>query len=47
MATNITENQLISMVEGQGDLEFLNPRYALPSRYYITFLPLSSCQYAH
>ena len=51
MAKNITEeviqwialgNQLISAVEDQGfvgHLEFLNPRYALPSRLYITFLP--------
>ena len=32
-------------LEDQGflrHLEFLNPRYALPSRHYITFLPLSS-----
>ena len=33
------DNQLISVVEDQGflcHLEFLNPRYALPSRHYIT-----------
>ena len=54
MAKNITEtviksmaldNQLISVVEDQGflcHLEFLNPQYALSSRHYITFLPLSS-----
>ena len=47
MTTNITErviklialdNQLISVVEDQGflrHLEFLNPRYALPSLHYI------------
>ena len=47
MSTNVTErviklisleNQLISVVEDQGflhHLEFLNPRYALPSLHYI------------
>ena len=51
ISENITEfialdNQLISVVEDQGFLchrEFLNPWYALPSRHYITLLPLSSC----
>ena len=48
MVTNITEkviklialdNQLISIIENQGflrHLEFLNPRYVLPSQYYIS-----------
>ena len=50
MAKNITEkvielitlqNQLISVVEYQGflrHLEFLNPRYTLRSRHYITLI---------
>ena len=52
MAKNITENvfelialddQLISMVEDLAfHLEFLNPRYALPSQHYIRFIPLLS-----
>ena len=37
----VLDNQLISMVKGQGclyHLEFWNPRYALPSQHYITLL---------
>ena len=54
MAKNITkkviecialDDQLISVVENQGflwHLEFLDPRYALPSWHYITLTQLSS-----
>ena len=39
------DNHLISVLEDQSflhHLEFLNPRHDLPSRHYITLIPLSS-----
>ena len=45
MANLWIKNQLTSVVEDQGflhHLEFLNPRYARPSRHYMTLTPLLS-----